>query len=101
MGKRPEALPEFERAVHLDPEHLVALCDHGIALLNLGRLEEALDKFEAVISKNRSFAKAWFCRGIVLINGRMSLQEGIRSLKYAESLGSKDATEALRQLDNS
>jgi hypothetical protein len=70
-----------------------------VALFKLRRFEDALSTFEYVLKADRTHARAWYGRAVVLLEGRMSLQEGMRSLKYAASLGYQEATSTLQKLE--
>jgi tetratricopeptide (TPR) repeat protein len=48
MGAMQKAAPDFRRAVELDPERLDAHEQLGIALLEIGRFDEALEHLEIV-----------------------------------------------------
>jgi tetratricopeptide (TPR) repeat protein len=42
LGRGPEALTEFQRAVHLDPENAILVGNLGCAFADAGRLDEAV-----------------------------------------------------------
>ena len=66
-GRYEEALPYFDRALGLSPRFCLVLVNKGIALKNLGRLDEAITCYDTVIGKiNPRYKKAWHNKAVAL-----------------------------------
>lgn len=62
-----EALPYFDRALELSPRFCLAYINKGIALKNLGRLNEAITCYDTVIEEiNPQHKKAWHNKAVAL-----------------------------------
>jgi len=62
-----EALPYFEKALALSPRFCLAWINKGIALKNLGRLDEAIKCYDTVIEGiNPRYKKAWYNKAVAL-----------------------------------
>ena len=58
--KSQDALVAYDKATELDPNHVSAWNNKGIALFRLGRYQEAIDCYDKVIAINPSHANAWY-----------------------------------------
>ncbi|MCI0409925.1 MAG: tetratricopeptide repeat protein, partial [Acidobacteria bacterium] len=47
-----EALELLERALAMDPHHLAARINRGVALARLGRVDEAMREYEAALQQD-------------------------------------------------
>ena len=66
-GRYEEALPYFDRALGLSPRFCLVLVNKGIALKNLGRLDEAISCYDTVIEEiNPRYKKAWHNKAVAL-----------------------------------
>ncbi len=65
LGKKEEALADFNRAVEIDPADLESFAERGTLLASLGRRREALADLDRFLEKNPDDAQALSCRGTV------------------------------------
>lgn len=66
-GRYEEALPYFNRALELSPRFCLAYINKGIALKNLGKLDEAIECYDKVINElNPEYKKAWHNKAVAL-----------------------------------
>jgi tetratricopeptide (TPR) repeat protein len=63
LGKYDTAVINFDRALEMDPEYVLAYNGRGMAYLALERYDEALSDFETAIALDPSFSLAYFNRG--------------------------------------
>jgi tetratricopeptide (TPR) repeat protein len=49
LGRLEEALPDYSRALELDPNHILAHCGHGQVLAEMGRHNEALEALDLAL----------------------------------------------------
>jgi tetratricopeptide (TPR) repeat protein len=67
-GGYKEALRLHNRAIEISPDYALAWVNKGIALKNLGRLDEAIECYDRVIEQmDTAFKKAWYNKGVALI----------------------------------
>lgn len=59
-GNNEEAIADYEKALELNPAHISALNNKGIALYRLTRYEEALSCYDEAIAINPNHANAWY-----------------------------------------
>jgi tetratricopeptide (TPR) repeat protein len=83
FGQNQRALELLDAALRLEPNHWYALAKRGLALYNLGRVEEADESFRRALQLNPSHAETLNNYGLVL--ERLGNIEGARK-HYAESL---------------
>ena len=82
QGRFARALPDFDRAVELQPENSQFYRGRGLALLELGRSREALEDAEILVRLAPQAATSFYVRGRTLhAVGR--LQEALRDLDRA------------------
>ncbi|MBF0381793.1 MAG: tetratricopeptide repeat protein [Magnetococcales bacterium] len=67
-GSYEEALEAYNVAIRLEPKHISAHNDRGIALLELERPEEALEAFNKALRLDHKFVNSHACKGITLKN---------------------------------
>jgi predicted O-linked N-acetylglucosamine transferase (SPINDLY family) len=96
VGRLPEALASYDRALAIQPRHAEALKHRGIALQRLKRFADALSSYDQVLAIRPDDADALINRGIVLRNLRRfdeALASYDRALAikpdYAEALNSR------------
>ena len=103
QGRYEESLLYCDKALEIDPNHVLALGNKGVALGNLGRYEEAISYFDKALEIDPNNADALYNKGFALYNlGRY--KEAIsyfdKALEidpnYANAL--KNKNEALRNL---
>jgi glycosyltransferase involved in cell wall biosynthesis len=66
LGKRDEALANYDRAIALRPDHAEAHCNRAVTLHALKRHEEALASYDRVIATQPHHAVAFAARGNIL-----------------------------------
>jgi tetratricopeptide (TPR) repeat protein len=68
LKRYEEALPYVNRALELSPRFCLAWINKGIALKNLGRLDEAIECYDKVIGEiNQNYKKAWYNKAVSLM----------------------------------
>ncbi len=60
-----QALKDLDQAINLQPTLLEAHIDRGLVLMRLGRHKEALDDFNAALTRDDVPARVWFIRSRV------------------------------------
>ncbi len=63
LGQYEEAIADYDAALHLDPDHVVALVNRSLAWIGLGRYEEAIADYDAVLRLDPEQVGAWANRG--------------------------------------
>ncbi|MCV3217063.1 tetratricopeptide repeat protein, partial [Plectonema radiosum NIES-515] len=77
-----DAIASYDKALEFKPDYDTAWYNRGIALRNLGRLEEAIASYDKALEFKPDKDEAWYNRGIALDNlGR--LEEAIASYDKA------------------
>jgi superkiller protein 3 len=77
-----KAIASYDKALEIKPDYHEAWNNRGIALGNLGRLEEAIASYDKALEFKPDLHEAWYNRGIALGNlGR--LEEAIASYDKA------------------
>ncbi len=67
LGRIPEALASFDRALAINPDYPDALCNRGSLLLDdQGRAEDALADFDRALALQPHFPEGWNNRGHAL-----------------------------------
>ena len=61
-----ESLPNFDKAIELNPQFVEAWNNKGAALWSLGRFEEALEAFDEAIEIDSQVVEAWNNKGAAL-----------------------------------
>jgi protein O-GlcNAc transferase len=86
LGRRDEALQNYNRALALRPNHAPTLYNRGVTLQRLRRWQEALQSYDRAVSIRPDFVVALVNRGSIL-----------RDLKrYEDALKSYDAALAIK-----
>jgi len=67
LGRLPEALVEYQRALERNPNHVDSLNNLGVLLARQGRLDEAARQLERLVAVNPDSADAHANLGIVLL----------------------------------
>jgi hypothetical protein len=101
--RMPEAIPHFEAAVRLKPDHIMANYSLGVALFVTGRRPDAIRPFRRVIElsgvkPSLMVSNSHLLLGEVLMDIPGSRADGIRELEIAARLKPGDL-EALAKLD--
>jgi len=81
-GRPDSAEPLLRRAAELDPANPAVQHDHGLALRALGRLEDALQRFDRAVDLARQHPTGHYNRGAVLLQLNRP-DEAIQSLTAA------------------
>jgi tetratricopeptide (TPR) repeat protein len=81
-GDSEQALVHLEESLSRDPLSLQVLNNKGSVLLGLGRLEEALECFEAILEQDPEYALAHFNRACVLAQRQLA-DEAVKALEKA------------------
>jgi len=66
LGKYEIALTDFNRALEMDPDYVLAHNGRGMAYLEMERYDEAIADFDTAIALDPSFSLAYFNRGEAL-----------------------------------
>jgi predicted O-linked N-acetylglucosamine transferase (SPINDLY family) len=66
MGRREEALAEFDRALALNPGNALALLFRGNLLTDAGLFAQALESYDRLLQVAPGYDEAWFRRGLAL-----------------------------------
>lgn len=66
LGKYDIALTDFNRALEMDPEYVLAYNGRGMTYLEMERYDEAVADFDAAILRDPNFSLAYFNRGEAL-----------------------------------
>jgi len=83
QGQHNNAIPEFDKALRLNPRYVEAYNKRGEAFNELAQYERALKDFDAALGLNSQFAEAYFNRG----NAYNDLGQAERAIKdYDEAL---------------
>ena len=85
-----KALKSFEKAAKADPRMLSAQVNCGIALLSLGRAEEAKKILESVVNQDPKDSYAWFNLGLIAKNASDS-QPAIEAFRHVTEIDPNDA----------
>ncbi len=86
-GKKLEAVPEYERAIGLNPRFYMSRLNYGRMLCELGRWKQAIEQLEAARRLNRSAELDWLLGDAYARNDQDS-----RALKCYESAARTDPT---------
>jgi hypothetical protein len=94
--RMPEAIPHFEAAVRLKPDHVMANYSLGVALYVTGRKADAIEPFRRVIALSGAkpslmLSNSHLLLGAVLMNTPGAGAEAIRELEIAARLKPGDA----------
>jgi tetratricopeptide (TPR) repeat protein len=73
----------------------VTWLNKGMALSTLKKHTESLECYARALEINPRMERAWFLRGMTLVNELQSYREAVPCFEQAERLGSKEAKEAL------
>jgi len=85
LGRREEALRDYDQAIALDPTYAQAYSNRGLTLAELGRREEALRDYDQAVTLDPALAPAYANRGITLRSlGRR--EEALRDYDQAVAL---------------
>jgi lipoprotein NlpI len=63
LGEAEKALADFDRALHLAPDHVFAHFNRGVALDSMGRYDDAIADFAAAIAYDPQSGAGYFYRG--------------------------------------
>lgn len=78
------------KAIEINPNHSVAFCNLGNALLELNRIDEALSNYDKAISLNPAYPEAYINRGVALQELR-HLEEALSSYDMAIAINPRYA----------
>jgi tetratricopeptide (TPR) repeat protein len=67
LGRRAEALAEFDAAIGIDPDHLDHYLDRGTLLVRMGRLDAALADFDTALRLSPPLPEAHYNRAQLLL----------------------------------
>ncbi len=79
-GRTEEATAAYEKFLHLEPTDEDSLVERGIALIQEGRLDEALRDFDTALALNPRSVNAWQTRAHVFSEKKQELKTAIESL---------------------
>jgi tetratricopeptide (TPR) repeat protein len=63
LGQWDKTIPDFSRAIEIEPKYAKAFYDRGVAYGNLGRWDMAIDDFSTAIGIDLKYADAYSNRG--------------------------------------
>jgi len=66
LGKLPEAIGCYDKALEINPRHAGVWSNKGIALKDLGKPQEAIKCFDKALEINPRHANAWIAKGSAL-----------------------------------
>jgi predicted O-linked N-acetylglucosamine transferase (SPINDLY family) len=66
LGRRDEALADFDRALALNPANIVLLLFRGNVLAEAGLFAQALESYDRLLQAAPRYDEAWFRRGTTL-----------------------------------
>ncbi len=84
------ALKAFQESAALDPKLQIAQLNHGIALLNLGRVDAARPLLEQAVRQNPADAHAWFNLALLYKNTG-DAQAAVNAFKRVTEIDPNDA----------
>jgi tetratricopeptide (TPR) repeat protein len=64
LDQNDEAIACFDRALHMEPENIIALTNKAVSLYNLGNIEESFKLFGQVLTRNHDAFPAWYYIGM-------------------------------------
>jgi len=82
VGDPAGALPALKRALAADPLSPIFLQNHGVALRELGRLDEAASAYRGAVRSDPTSFPAWNDLGVVLAR-QGELQEAVAAFRHA------------------
>ena len=83
LGRYEEAIPCFDEAIRLNPNHADAWNNKGVELCELKRYEEAIPCYDEAIRLKPDYAMVWNNKGILILKqGLESITS--RNMKEAE-----------------
>ena len=74
-GNNEEALKLFEEAIGKEPQNAIAWGGKGVALVNLGKYQEAIDCFDKAIQLDPGYANAHNNLAVIYLTQRPPLVE--------------------------
>jgi len=86
LGKYETAVNDFNRALDMDPEYVLAHNGRGMAYLEMELYDEAVSDFETAIALDPGFSLAYFNRGEALYRSG-DLDEALKDFATACELG--------------
>ena len=91
LGQVDKALPDYERAIAINPEYAKAYCNRGIVYSIKGQFDKAIPDYNKAIALEKDYYEAISNRGIVYAQMNR-FDEAIKDFDHALSLQDEDAT---------
>lgn len=86
LGKYETAIFDFNRALDMEPEYVLAYNGRGMTYLEMERYDEAVSDFETAIALDPVFSPAYFNRGEAFYRSG-DLVEALKDFETACELG--------------
>ena len=91
-GRLPEALSEYERALELDPDHLLAINNRAVIMFWDGHTEQALDSLKRAVSTEAGMTNLRLITNLaVLLINDGQLEPGLARVRDALALDSDES----------
>src|SRR5262249_30666082 len=84
-GFLPEAIAAFQEVLRINPQHVDAHYELGVALHDIGRLKEAGDKYKTALRIKPDYARA-LCSEAQLLKMHGKFKEALAAMKHGHEL---------------
>lgn len=91
LGQVDKALPDYERAIAVNPGYAKAYCNRGIVYSIKGQFDKAIPDYNKAIELEKDYYEAISNRGIVFAQMNR-FEDAIKDFDHALSLQDEDAT---------
>jgi tetratricopeptide (TPR) repeat protein len=98
LKRYEEALENYDKAIELDPDDVIALDNRGYMLFELNRINEAVEQSEIVVEYYENYANGWYNRAVYLLADSRN-DEALLALNKAIKLDPSCAAEARNDMD--
>lgn len=86
QGLLDQAFQDFDKAIHMDPEHVDALYNRGLVYYRKGKYDQAISDCNLVLGTVPQYAKAYYVRGLAYASQKR-LECAISDLGRAIEIG--------------
>jgi tetratricopeptide (TPR) repeat protein len=98
LTRYEEALQNYDKAIELNPDDVIALDNKGYMLFKLNRTTEAIEQSKMVIEFDQNYANGWYNRSIYLAAEKKN-DEALQAISQAIKLDPSCAEEAIKDMD--